>query len=41
MTRVNLRGVGFASVGLLVVVAWVICGGLATPVGKAAQTEQT
>ena len=41
MTRMNLRGVGFASVGLLVVVASVIGGGLATPVGKAAQTEQT
>ena len=40
MTRVKVKGVGFVSVGLLVVVAWVI-GGLAIPVGTAAQTEQT
>ena len=41
MTRPKVKGVGFATVGLLVVVAWVISGGLATPAGTAAQTEQT
>ena len=41
MTRVKVKGVRFASVGLLVVLAGVIGGGLATPVGTAAQPEQT
>ena len=41
MTRVNVKGVGPASVGVLVVLAWLVGGGLATPAGEAAQAEQT
>ncbi len=42
MTRVNVKGVGLASVGVLVVVAaWLVGGGLATPAGEATQVEQT
>ncbi len=42
MTRVNVKGVGLASVGVLVVLAaWLVGGGLATPAGEAAQAEQT
>ncbi len=41
MTRVNMRGVGLASAGVLVVMVWLLGGGLATPAGEAAQAEQT
>ena len=41
MTRVNVQGVRLASVGVLVVLAWLVGGGLATPSGEAAQAEQT
>ena len=41
MSRVNVRGFGLVSVGVIVVVAWLVGGGLATPAGEAAQAEQT
>ena len=41
MTRVNVRGFGLVLVGVIVVVTWLVGGGLATPAGEAAQAEQT
>ena len=41
MTRMNARRFGLVSVGVLVLVAWLVVGGLGTTVGEAAQAEQT
>ena len=41
MTRLSVLGSGLAAVGVLVVMAWLVGSGLATPAMEAAQAEQT